>query len=62
MQPVKTNVQTTYLVNCSNNLEKFIIRQVLQGEFPLARVTGIRLPQDGMSVTRDYLIQKAARP
>ncbi len=55
-------IQAANLVNCSDNLEKFIIRQILQGEFPLARVTGIRLPQDSMSVTRNNLKQKGARP
>mmetsp|Transcript_29586 Transcript_29586/g.46467 ORF Transcript_29586/g.46467 Transcript_29586/m.46467 type:complete len:331 (+) Transcript_29586:271-1263(+) len=44
-----------YGINRFDNLEQWIIRHVLQSKLTLAGVTRIRLPQHGMSISRNHL-------
>mmetsp|Transcript_5374 Transcript_5374/g.11360 ORF Transcript_5374/g.11360 Transcript_5374/m.11360 type:complete len:296 (-) Transcript_5374:538-1425(-) len=45
-----------YGINRLHNLEQRIIRHVLQPKLTLARITRIRLPQHGMSISRNDLL------
>mmetsp|Transcript_31404 Transcript_31404/g.91328 ORF Transcript_31404/g.91328 Transcript_31404/m.91328 type:complete len:270 (+) Transcript_31404:619-1428(+) len=51
-----------HLVNGVDDLEELVIRQVLHGEFPLASVAGVRLPQDSMAIAWDHLAAVESLP
>mmetsp|Transcript_34804 Transcript_34804/g.90849 ORF Transcript_34804/g.90849 Transcript_34804/m.90849 type:complete len:213 (+) Transcript_34804:168-806(+) len=44
-------------INRVDHLEEFVVRHVFQRKFTLARVSGVGLAQDGVTVARDHLFR-----
>lgn len=44
------------LVDGVDDLEQLVVGHVLEGELPLARVSGVGLPEDGVAVSGDNLM------
>ena len=49
-------------VDLANQLEHWVVRKLLLGEFALGDVTGVSLPQDGVAITWNNLSGLEGRP
>lgn len=49
-------------VDLANQLEHWVVRKLLLGEFALGDVTRVSLPQDGVAITWDNLSGLEGRP
>ena len=49
-------------VDLADQLEHWVVRKLLLGEFALGDVTGISLPQDGVTITWNNLSSLEGRP
>jgi len=49
-------------VDLADQLEHWVVRKLLLGEFALGDVTGVSLPQDGVAIARNNLSGLEGRP
>lgn len=58
----KKTRRLSYLIDGTDDLEKFILRQVLEGKFPLGGVTGVSLTQDRVAIPGNDLARVQGLP
>lgn len=56
LHPLQVSSARTHLVNGGNDLEQFVVGQVLERKLPLRHVPRVSFPQHGVSVTGDNLL------